>query len=402
MKKVSYIIAVIALQATAALAHEHGPGASTSGLFGLKAEYVHVLLNPIPVYGLAIGLATLALGFIRGSQPLRTAGLIISALGAASAWPVLYYGQHAYNSLAPMLDTESEQWLDTHMERAERFVYFFYATAALGIAALIFSNKSPKARTALSALTLGVGVASLGLGAWISRAGGQISHSEFRAEGVAPPPSSGHKHGTHEESGQPATEMEKQPAHGVEHPEAEHAHTETKSAATNATHEHHAETNQPQPATAPTNAAHEHVPTTPTAANPPAVAQTHEHAQAQPPAHAHANAAPAVNGDWLPDTPEAIWTELHRRHDLFAKAIKSNDTTQIHANAVAIEKLCNALVGVVHPDHKSVVQKGAQQIIAGARGAHRSAHADDPPAVESNFKLFEQSLNDLEQQMRKQ
>lgn len=121
----------MALAAFRAIAHEPGPGASATGLFGLEAEYVHVLLNPLPVCGLAIGLAILALGFIRHSRPLRTTGLALSALCAASAWPVLYYGQHAYNSLAPMLDSESEQWLDTHMERAERFVYFFYATAAL-------------------------------------------------------------------------------------------------------------------------------------------------------------------------------------------------------------------------------------------------------------------------------
>ena len=400
MKKISYIIAVIALQATAAVAHEHGPGASTSGLFGLKPEYVHVLINPLPVYGVAVGLAVLAFGFIRRSTPLCTTGLIISAFCAASAWPVLYYGQHAYNSLAPMLDTESEQWLDSHMERAERFVYFFYATAALGIAALIFSKKSPKARTVLSVLTFAVGLASFVLGAWISRAGGQISHSEFRAEGVAPP-SSDHKHGTHEESSHSGTEIEKQPDHKSEHPTTEHAHTETQSATTNAAHEHHAETNQPEPASASTNAAHEHVHPSPGATNAPAAAQAHEHPQEQPQAHAHAY-APSAPGEWLPDAPEGIWAALHQRHDLFAQAITANDTGQIHGNAVAIEKLANALVSVVHPDHKAAVQKGADQIIAAVKAAHKSAHAEDAAGLESNFKLFEQSLNELEQQMKKQ
>ncbi|MEO8427331.1 MAG: hypothetical protein ABI651_09495 [Verrucomicrobiota bacterium] len=204
MKKITYIIAATGLRAITAIAHEHGPGASTAGLFGLKAAYVHILLNPIPVYGLAIGLALLALGFIRHSRTLRTTGLAISAFCAASAWPVLYYGQHAYNSLAPMLDTESEQWLDTHMERAERFVYFFYATAALAIAALSFSRKSPKTRTVLSVISLLVGIASLGIGGWISRAGGQISHSEFRVE-EAPPTAPAHQHGTHGDMEMPNT-----------------------------------------------------------------------------------------------------------------------------------------------------------------------------------------------------
>ena len=389
------------LPVLAVMAHEIGPGSSKAGLFGLKPEYVHVLLNPLPVYGLAIGLVVLCFGFIRRSQPVRTTGLVITALCAASAWPVLYYGQHAYNSLAPMLDTESEQWLDTHMERAERFIYFFYATAAFAIAALVFSRKSPKARTVLSALALALGVASLGLGAWISRAGGQASHSEFRADGASPPPSSGHTHGMHEES---ASQRAKEEEGKTEHPPHERAHNETEAPGNNPSHEHHAETNQIQSATSSTNATHEHVHPTSSSTPAPAVqspAEAPGHAQEQPQRHAHTN-APTATGEWLPDTPEAIWTELHRHHDQLAAAVMARAFDQVHGHAVAIEKLVGALVAIVHPDHKAAVQRGADQIIAAVKAAHKSAHAEDAAGLESNFKLFEQSLDELEKQMKKQ
>jgi len=83
------------------------------------------------------------------------------------------------------------------MARAERFIYIFYAAAALGLSALIF-RKSPKAYPWLAASTLALSCVSLGLGAWIARAGGEVSHSEFREEQSPPKaPAHEHKHSEH-------------------------------------------------------------------------------------------------------------------------------------------------------------------------------------------------------------
>src|SRR5206468_2118585 len=168
-------------------------GGSTGGLFGLKAEYLHVLLNPVPVYGLLADAVVLLIGMLAQSKAARNIGLLLTILGAAAAWPVLLYGQHGYNHLAPQLDTESKQWLDVHMDRAERFIYTFYLTALLGIAALVAQKKFAQTATVLTALTLVSATISLGIGGWISRAGGQVSHSEFRT-GEAPTNAPAHPH----------------------------------------------------------------------------------------------------------------------------------------------------------------------------------------------------------------
>ena len=99
------LILLVAVSATAsnALAHDMHMAGSKEGFLGLKPEYLHVLLNPLPVYGLGIGIVTLAFGLLARNKSTRTAGLIITAICAASAWPVLYFGQHGYNNLAPML-----------------------------------------------------------------------------------------------------------------------------------------------------------------------------------------------------------------------------------------------------------------------------------------------------------
>ena len=186
---------------SAAFAHQM-EGGSTEGLFGLKAEYVHVLLNPLLVYGLATGVLALLGGLLARSTRARVIGLLLIVLCSAAAWPTFYYGQHGYNHLYPQIDTESQQWLDVHMDRAERFIYAFYATTILSIAALIAQKKPGKAAAVFTALTLASAILSVGIGGWISRAGGQVSHSEFRA-GEAPTNAPAHQHhyGNNEQTG---------------------------------------------------------------------------------------------------------------------------------------------------------------------------------------------------------
>ena len=192
MKKITIVVLTVLYSTGLALGHQR-EGGSTAGIFGLKPEYVHVLLNPLPVYGLAMGVLALAVGLLVRSPAARNIGLLGIVLCAASAWPVLYFGQHGYNHLYPQLDTESQQWLDAHMERAERFIYAFYLTALLGTGALLARKKLAKTGQVLTCLTLLAAIACLGIGGWISRAGGEVSHSEFRS-GEPPAAHQEHQH----------------------------------------------------------------------------------------------------------------------------------------------------------------------------------------------------------------
>src|SRR6266516_1189279 len=143
MKLLIAIFVAALMGAATALGHEPGEYASTEGLFSLNAEDVHTLLNPIPVYGLALGALSLLLALRARNKTAPVISLILIVLCSAAAWPVLYYGQHGYNHLCPQLDTESQQWLDVHMHRAEQLIYAFYVTAILGIAGLVCYRKFP-------------------------------------------------------------------------------------------------------------------------------------------------------------------------------------------------------------------------------------------------------------------
>jgi len=147
-----------------------------------QPEYIHVLLNPLPVYGLVVGLIGLVIAICQRSRSARTVALLIVLISAAAAWPVYEYGEQAYDRVLSMADEAGQAWLAAHKERAENLIWFFYAVAILSILALIASWKWPRPSLVLSIAVLVLGAVTLGIGGYISYAGGRVRHREFRNE----------------------------------------------------------------------------------------------------------------------------------------------------------------------------------------------------------------------------
>ena len=152
-----------------------------------QPEYIHVLLNPIPVYGTMCGILALIVALILRSRPAQIVAYVIVIFSTVSAWPVSEYGDHAYDRVYSMSNPDAQQWLDVHMHRADRGVYVFYATALVAAVALVLPRFRPRTRLPLAVATLVFALAALATGAWISRAGGKVRHSEFR-DGPPPQP----------------------------------------------------------------------------------------------------------------------------------------------------------------------------------------------------------------------
>ena len=150
-----------------------------------QPEYVHVLLNPLPVYATAMGVLALAVALLLRSRPAQVVGLIVVITGCLSAWPVIYYGHRGYDRVYSMSNHDAQQWLDLHQDRAEDFQYVFYGTAALAAVTLVGLWKFPRVAIRLAWVTLRATLLSVGAGGWIGHAGGQVRHSEFRD---GPPP----------------------------------------------------------------------------------------------------------------------------------------------------------------------------------------------------------------------
>jgi hypothetical protein len=159
-----------------------------------QPEYIHVLINPLPVYGLAMGLLALIIGLALRSREACTGAFALILIAAASAWPVLHYGQQGYDRVKGMSDSEGEKWLEEHMRRGEQLIYVYYALGALALVSIGAEWKRPKAALPLTITTLVLATVALGIGGYIAYAGGHIRHKEFRFERAPEPRTEEHQH----------------------------------------------------------------------------------------------------------------------------------------------------------------------------------------------------------------
>lgn len=150
-----------------------------------RPEYLHVLLNPLPIYGLAVGLLGLIAAIYLNTRGGQITALVLVFACAMSAWPVSHYGEAAEDRVQAMADDDGEAWLKEHAHRADKVICIFYILAAVAAVAIFAPAKWPRTARPLAVTALILTIASLGAGSYIAYAGGKVRHREFR---TSPPP----------------------------------------------------------------------------------------------------------------------------------------------------------------------------------------------------------------------
>lgn len=160
-----------------------------------QPEYLHVLLNPLPVYGLATGFLAMLLALAVGSRQAQVVALALVFVCAISAWPVAELGESAYDRVKAQSDHDGDLWLDEHMDRVDDLLWVFYVVAGLAAASVIIPLRWPGSTKTLYLITAAGTLGALACGGWIGYAGGQVRHKEFRYS--SPPPAKPHEHEEH-------------------------------------------------------------------------------------------------------------------------------------------------------------------------------------------------------------
>ena len=151
-----------------------------------QPEYLHTLLHPLPIWGVAAGMLGLVIALAQRSRAAQVATLAIVLVSSISAVPVYLLGGAAEDRVEGIVDDVGREWLEEHEQRGEQAIYVFCALAAVTLIALIAPAKWPRVSAPLSLAVLVLCVISLAIGGYVARAGGQIRHREFRT-GPLPP-----------------------------------------------------------------------------------------------------------------------------------------------------------------------------------------------------------------------
>ena len=147
-----------------------------------KPEYLHVILNPLPIYGLAMGMLAQVVALFLKSRPAQVAALVVVFVSAVSIAPVTYFGEKGFDRVVAVSDDAGEAWLEEHRERAELAEPIFYTLAVLSLAALLVPLRFPKSSVRLAVATLVLSAIALAVAGRAAYAGGHVRHTEFRFE----------------------------------------------------------------------------------------------------------------------------------------------------------------------------------------------------------------------------
>jgi hypothetical protein len=150
-----------------------------------QPEYVHVVINHLPVSGLAVAMLALIIALAAKERTAALIGLALVGLMSLSAWPVYYFGQAGYDRVLSMSDDAGHKYLAYHQHLGERWIYLYFITAGVASLGCALAWKWPRALVLSSVLALLMAGASLASGIVIAKAGGAIRHREFR---YGPPP----------------------------------------------------------------------------------------------------------------------------------------------------------------------------------------------------------------------
>jgi hypothetical protein len=152
-----------------------------------QPEYVHAVINHLPLIGLPVAMLTLVIALAAKDRTAVLIGLGLVSLLALSAWPVYHYGEHGYDRVLSMADDAGGKFLSYHKQLAERWIFLYFVTAGVAALGFIMTWRWPKSLVISSIVTLVFAAASLTAGVVIAEAGGAVRHREFRHK--PPPPS---------------------------------------------------------------------------------------------------------------------------------------------------------------------------------------------------------------------
>ncbi len=147
----------------------------------MDSAHLHLLLNHLPVVGTVIGLAALGIGMWRGNEELKKVSLAVFVASAVLALPTYFTGESA-EELVEDLAGVSESIIKRHEDAA---LVALIAVELLGLAALgalVLFQRGSHAAKLLVTTSLVLAVATVGLMARAANLGGQIRHTEIRAQ----------------------------------------------------------------------------------------------------------------------------------------------------------------------------------------------------------------------------
>jgi uncharacterized membrane protein len=147
----------------------------------MNGAQIHLLVNHLPVLGVAFaGLLTLA-GVLRQSDELKKAGLWAFVLAGLCSLPAFFSGEGA-EEVVEHIPGVLKSMIHDHEEAAEKALVGALVLAALSLGTLIHAYKTKALRSKFVVIVLVASLPALATLAYAAHLGGLVRHTELGPE----------------------------------------------------------------------------------------------------------------------------------------------------------------------------------------------------------------------------
>ena len=149
----------------------------------MDTTHLHLALTHFPIVGTIVGIGVLIYGYISKNNAVKNIALTIFVLMALLTIPVFLTGEGAEETVEH-LPGVSENIIERHQELAEIAIWLMGALGVLSLLGLYMNIKKIAFSRVLTTVALIVSLGTFGLFAKVGNLGGQIRHTEIRANGT--------------------------------------------------------------------------------------------------------------------------------------------------------------------------------------------------------------------------
>ncbi len=146
----------------------------------MNDAHLHMVVNHFPIIGTIFGLGILIAGIFIKNTVIKNVAYILFVIAAIFAAVSMATGEGA-EEIAENLPSVTDQIIHEHEEMAEKLALVLYALGAISLLGLYLNFKKHSKAAAVSYIALVVAVIGVFLGKQTGTTGGEVRHTEIRA-----------------------------------------------------------------------------------------------------------------------------------------------------------------------------------------------------------------------------
>jgi uncharacterized membrane protein len=153
----------------------------------MNDAHLHMIVNHFPIIGTILALGILITGLILKNNSVKSTAYVLFIVAAIFGAFSMATGEGA-EELVEDMPTIGKQIIHEHEELAEKLALLLYVLGAFSLLALFLNFKKNSKEKLVSFLILGIATAGLFLIQKVGTSGGEIRHTEIRANATAASP----------------------------------------------------------------------------------------------------------------------------------------------------------------------------------------------------------------------